>query len=941
MNTRTLRSALLLAVAAGSLCATESFAQGVRTAAKPATEPVTEPAAEDGDPGSETYVDDKGQAIVVSGVRASLERAERVKRDAPIMLDGISADEIGQLPDASMTEAILTVPGIDVNGNGALSARGLGRDFVNQEINGRIIPSPQPGTRAVQTGSFPSQGLTGLFLQKTPDSSTIEGGSGGTVLIQTIHPLDTSQRGLQLIVRSYTNTNSAKLSEADQYANVAPRVSATFVGKLADNLGIAFTYERVSEYKANIWNQGSGWSFDVAPTAAARLRNDPNKDGRRDSLPIALGEQVGSDSDFRNAALGMIQWDVTPSLRMSLDGIYNIDHLRNEDRTFTATGINNGANGAPVSSTVNQFDTVVALNAPVTTYRGNLDFQNQKDKTFGGGLNLAFDNGGRLSFKADASYFKSFRRGSVRNFVFDLDSTATTVAAIPKVPFSYDISDPFHSVYNFQPFTADDFALSSGSIGTPKINDTIAAIRGDFLYDVSQDDFLRSIQFGVRVDRRHKTARQNTLNYTFGQALLANGSRAAVNPNLRPDLDTSFLELQTNPLMGKNPYVTGANTGAFPWYDIEKIAALITNPNTNIVQAPSQITGYIDNTEDTFAFYGSANFETGILSGNVGARYVLTDATIKGLQGNVTSNTLVTFPSSYGYLLPQFNAKLQLTPSFDMRIGLTKTLTRPIFTDTTVGSNFNPVTSLAAGRATINSGNPNLKPYTSKGIDAALEWFPSRSTSLTLNGFVRFIRGFTDDVQTTGTVQIGDVTLPAIITQPFNNPKVVRFGGFELTARQQFDFLPGFLANIGVQGNWQHSYTNATANRVGLTQSADATLPAIPPVVGLPGGFSKDIVNAQIFYGDERLQLRANYRYSTPLFNLGIPDGTLNLTGSYKVTSNIRAIASVTNIAFYKGDRRWVEDPRVPDDNYTLNKSMLMAIRNTGKVIQFGVNVGF
>jgi TonB-dependent receptor len=937
MHTRVLRAALLFAVSTTAMAATAAHAQDTTPPADaaPAADVAEQtPAEQVGD-----YTDSKGERIIVNGVRASLERAERIKRDAPVMVDGISADEMGQLPDASMTEAILTVPGIDVNGNGALSARGLGRDFVNQEINGRIVPSPQPGLRAVQTGSFPSQGLSGLFLQKTPDSSTIEGGSGGTVLIQTIHPLETKQRGLQVLIRGYTNTNSAKLSEANDYANVAPRISATWVGKLGDNFGIALTYERVSEYKTNIWNQGSGWSFDSATTAATRLRNDPNKDGVRDSLPIALGEQVGADSDYRNAALGTIQWDITPSLRMTVDGIYNQDHLKNSDRTFTATGINTGANGAPVSATVNQYNTVVAMNAPVTTYRGNLDFQNQKDTTFGGGLNLAFDNGGRISFKADASYYKAFRRGSVRNFVFDLDSNATTVATIPKVPFSYDISDPYNAVYNFQPFTADDFALSSGSIGTPRIDDTIKALRGDFKYRVSDEGLLRSIVFGVRVDERHKTARQNTLNYTFGQALLPNGSRAAANPTLRPDLDTSFLELATNPLAGRNPYVSGTNTGSFPWYNIDKIAALITSPNTNIVQAPAQVTGYIDDTENTFALYASANFEKGILTGNIGTRYVLTDATIQGLQGNVTANTLVTYNSSYGYWLPELNAKLQLSRTLDVRIGLNKTLTRPLFTDTTVGSNFNPVTSLAAGRATINSGNPNLKPYTSKGIDMAVEWFPSRSTSVTLNGFVRFVTGFTQDVQTTGVVQIGDVTLPAIITQPFNNPDVVRFGGTEFSVRQQFSFLPSFLKNIGVQANWQHSFTNATATRAGLTQAADATLPAIPPVDGLPAGFSKDIVNAQIFYSDGKLQLRANYRYSTPLFNLGVPDGTMNLTASYALTKNIRIMASATNVLFYNGDYRFVEDNRYPGDGYMTNQSMLMGIRNQGKVLQFGINL--
>lgn len=929
MRTQLLRAALLMAASTAAIVSSGAQAQD--------TSPVSDATSieiDDGDPAT-------GEDVLVTGTRASLERAEQIKRDSAVMLDGISADEIGQLPDASMTEAILTVPGIDVNGNGALSARGLGRDFVNQEINGRIIPSPQPGTRAVQTGSFPSQGLSGLYLQKTPDGSTIEGGSGGTVLIQTIHPLETKQSGLSVIVRGYMNTNSAKLSEAEEYANFGPRISATWVGKVADNLGVALTYERVSEFKSNIWNQGSGWSFDTAATAATRLRNDLNNDGRRDSLPISMGEQVGADSDFRNAVLGMVQWEPTPSLRISLDGIYNQDHLTNSDRTFVATGINVGTNGAAISSTVNEFDTVVAMNAPVTTYRGSMDFQDQKDTTFGGGLNVAFNDGGPISFKADASYFKSMRRGSVRNFTYDYDSTATTVAAIPKLPFSYDITDPFNSVYNFQPFTADDFALTNGSIGTPVINDTIAAIRADFAYKPRDPGFLRSIQFGVRVDQRHKTARQNTLNYTFGQALLANGNRAAVNPNLRPDLDTSFLELPNNPLQGKNPYVTGTGTGSFPWYDIEKIVALITSPNTNIVQAPSQITGYIDNTENTFAMYGSVNFESGMLTGNLAARYVITDSTIQGLQGNVTSNTLVTYNNSYGYFLPSLNAKLQLTDAFNIRLGLSKTMTRPIFTDTTVGSNFNPVTALAQGRATINSGNPNLKPYTSKNIDVALEWFPSRSTSLTINAFVKYLVGFTTDLQSTGTVQVGDVILPAIITQPFNDPVERRFGGIEIAGRQQFDFLPGFLSNIGVQGNWQRSFTNASANRVGLTQSTDVTLPAIPPVVGLPGGFSRDIVNAQIFYGDGRLQLRANYRYSTPLFNLGIPDGTMNFTASYMVIKNLRAIFSITNLVFYNGDHRFVEDPRFPANDYSTNKTMLMAVRNTGQVIQAGFNFKF
>ena len=265
-------------------------------------------------------------------------------------------------------------------------------------------------------------------------------------------------------------------------------------------------------------------------------------------------------------------------------------------------------------------------------------------------------------------------------------------------------------------------------------------------------------------------------------------------------------------------------------------------------------------------------------------------------------------------------------------MALSKTLTRPIFTDTNVGATVNPTVALQNGFATISQGNPNLKPYISKGIDAAVEWFPTHNTALTLNGFVRFISGFHTEFDTNGTVVVDGMTLPSTITTTINNPAVVHFGGLEFTARQQLDFLPGFLSGLGIYVNYDRSFTDARDTVTSLLQE--------PSVEVYAAGFSKDVVNAQLFYDNGPLNLRLSYRYSSPSYTLAIPGGQLNASASYAINRNVRLLFSMTNI-LYPGDNRYVNDYRFPGDNYQKNTSLLMLARDSGQVIQAGVRVQF
>ncbi|MBW8780137.1 MAG: TonB-dependent receptor, partial [Burkholderiales bacterium] len=89
-----------------ALAALGLFAQGaVRAQATPAS-----PAAS----ASERETADT-QSVVVTGTRASLERAMAIKRDASVVQDSISATELGRFPDDNVADSLSHITGVSIS----------------------------------------------------------------------------------------------------------------------------------------------------------------------------------------------------------------------------------------------------------------------------------------------------------------------------------------------------------------------------------------------------------------------------------------------------------------------------------------------------------------------------------------------------------------------------------------------------------------------------------------------------------------------------------------------------------------------------------------------------------------------------------------------------------------------------------------------------------
>lgn len=159
--------------------------------------------AQDADSEEQTEVDsgDEGSTIIVTGIRQSLESAQNIKRNADTVVDAITAEDIGALPDRSVTEALQRVPGVAINrfagsndpdhfsveGSGVV-VRGL--NFVRSEFNGRTSFVAGVGGQALSFADVPSELLGSVIVSKNATAEMIEGGLAGTVNLNTRKPFD-------------------------------------------------------------------------------------------------------------------------------------------------------------------------------------------------------------------------------------------------------------------------------------------------------------------------------------------------------------------------------------------------------------------------------------------------------------------------------------------------------------------------------------------------------------------------------------------------------------------------------------------------------------------------------------------------------------------------------------------------------------------------------
>ena len=140
------------------------------------------------------------ETVTVTGIRASLQSAQAIKQNSDLVVDSITAVDIGALPDSSVAEALQRVPGVQITrtdqvtdplrwagfGNGVF-VRGL--SWVESLTNGEETFGAENG-RTISFADISSDLMAGVDLYKNPSAKMIEGGVGGTVNLKNRRPFD-------------------------------------------------------------------------------------------------------------------------------------------------------------------------------------------------------------------------------------------------------------------------------------------------------------------------------------------------------------------------------------------------------------------------------------------------------------------------------------------------------------------------------------------------------------------------------------------------------------------------------------------------------------------------------------------------------------------------------------------------------------------------------
>ena len=175
--------------------------------------------------------------VIVTGSRQVIQDSIALKRENVQIVDGLSADEIGDIPALSIGEALETITGVashrENGGATEVSIRGLGPYLSSTTINGRIVGNGS-GDRSVNFSQFPSELTNKLAVFKTQDASQIEGGVAGQIQIDTLKPLEYGKRRIQFDIKG--NVNPDQLNQED-----------TLVG----DVGYRGTLSYVDQYEVN------------------------------------------------------------------------------------------------------------------------------------------------------------------------------------------------------------------------------------------------------------------------------------------------------------------------------------------------------------------------------------------------------------------------------------------------------------------------------------------------------------------------------------------------------------------------------------------------------------------------------------------------------------------------------------------------------------------
>lgn len=749
--------------------------------AQTATESQSDEAASEQDYG--------GDEIVVTGVRASLDRAMEIKRDASGVVDAISAEDIGKFPDTNLAESLQRIPGVTIdrrNGEGSrVTVRGFGPNFNLVTLNGRQIATSDVNavggdqdvdfsratSRSFDFSNLASEGVSRLEVYKTGRAAIPSGGIGAAINIVTQRPLDAADEGLRGSIGAKAVYDTSRDLE-----DLTPEISGVLSwSDPNDTIGVSVfgAYQKRNSAAASA--TVNGWNVQPFSEMPGRgpdtvITNAPDDPSQLVAIPNDSRYHYSESSRERINGVATLQFRPVDTLTITADAVYAQNEVE-ESRMDQANWFNRPFDNVtfddnPVVATAVYLDEGTGY--PVKDIGYEQQFRATKTELQSYGLNAAWEIADGFTLSLDGNHSISNSTPNARN---GASSTLVGIGA-PVVDW--------HSVQFTGDIPQQDWTLNDSLRGN-----------GNGVLDIG--DLGTSIQRTNASSQKHRVNQLRAdLSWEFGD-----GGRF--------DLGTTYIDskmtsqrIQTQQTLGDwgitrvgdveelaggtleqfclackfdrySP--TDAEIGFFGnAVDLYEAFADAYEARGNAIS----ITGsdFDEVEEKVWSIYSQFTWD-GELMGRpaglvVGARFENTQVRsyaqfnqpdwIEWDSDNDFSRILRLVPETlversgeaeYNNLLPAIDFRLSPMDDVVARVSYSKTLARPDYGNLFASESANGPNRPGAlgGVATGTTGNPGLRPLVSDNFDMSLEWYYGPSSYVSAGFFYKQVKNFVGTAQ--------------------------------------------------------------------------------------------------------------------------------------------------------------------------------------------------
>lgn len=774
--------------------------------------------------------------IKVVGIRGSIERSTEAKREATSIVESISAEDIGKLPDTSIADSLARLPGLTAQRFGGrpqeINIRGFSGDFSTTTLNGREQVS-LGNNRGVEFDQYPSELVSQVLVYKTPDAQLVGQGLSATVDLRTVRPLAFGKRAFAANLRGDQNR------VGDEKEN-GYRASFSYIDQFADNtVGIALGYAHLNN-PGQSKQFGDAWGYDGNGIFGGGKLYDLENDNERDGL------------------MGVLEYRPNDTYHTVLDVFYS-KFDREEQKRGMEFGAAFGPGAVPGSTPANA--SFIGVNPVIRN-----DFNATYDDLFAIGWNHELVLNEHWTARADVGYSKATRNERILETYAGVDPAL----ARDTLTMTFDSDGFFNHDFGYDYGDPNILRLGDpggwgqdGYIKDFEVKDSLTSLRFDF-ERTFDDGMFSSLEFGANLTDRNKSRASNEAFLDLTACL--GGASPSCPDGFSQAVPTN---LATN--SGFNAYGVPSIYGYDALRAYHSVYTRRSNANTDITNKNWDVN------EQVTTAYLQANINTDLgsipVKGNIGIQAVSVDQSSRGTEtflGNAFGRPRED-GAAYTDFLPSMNLSFTLPWEQVVRVAAARQVARPRMDDLRANNNIyierDPGTNPLTGQPNVqdprtpgdptnlvdfwrrDGGNPQLKPWLANAYDISYEkYFADNKGYVGLAYFYKDLKTYiynersAFDINSTVVTPADYPTDPLLVpissvgayTRPVNGEGGV-LKGWEFSVSVPLDILWAPLEGFGFVGSY--SETTSSIQPLGPTQP-DQPLP----------GLSKYVSNLTVYY---------------------------------------------------------------------------------------------